>query len=163
MTKPDDRVPGGGMLHLVPLAGLLLMIVNDQWWRWAWPGALTGKLSDVGVMLFFPLFLQGIVEIFQSRPLRPSLQVLSGAAVLTAVGFALLQTWPPFAAAYAWGVGALQFPFLWAMGRVTEVRPAMVTMDPTDIITVPLVAVAVWAGRERCIDSPADLEPELPE
>ncbi|TNE90033.1 MAG: hypothetical protein EP330_09400 [Deltaproteobacteria bacterium] len=143
-------VPGGGLLHPVPLAGLALMVANDHWWRWSWPGVVTGKLSDVGVMLFFPLFLQGVVELFQSRPLQPSRRVLLGATAFTAVGFTLLQLWPAFANAYAWGVGALQFPLWWALDRWTEVRPVAVTMDPSDILTVPVAGLALWAGWSRC-------------
>jgi hypothetical protein len=144
-----DRFPAGGMLHPVPVAGLCLMILNDHWWRWVWPGLVTGKLSDIGVMLFFPLFLQGCVELVQRRPTVPSRRVLIGCTALTAGGFALLQTWPAFARAYAWGVGTLQFPLRWSLGSWNVVRPVQVTMDPTDLLTLPCLGLALWAGWSR--------------
>lgn len=144
-----ERVPGDGLLHPLPLAGLMLMLLNDHWWRWSWPGPLTGKLSDVGVLLFFPLFMQGCVELVQRRPLHPSRAVLLGCVVFTGAGFVLLQTWTPFARAYAWGVGALQFPLWWSVGRWGEVHPVRVTMDPTDLLTLPALALALRAGWSR--------------
>ncbi len=37
--------------------GLALLLLNDVWWKWAYPGWITGKLSDFVGLYIFPLYL----------------------------------------------------------------------------------------------------------
>ena len=54
-----------------PLAviAVLSLFLNDHVFKYAWPGVVTGKLSDVAGMIFFPLLLQTLAWAFvpQSR------------------------------------------------------------------------------------------------
>lgn len=40
------------------LLAVVVLVVNDQWGKSAWPGLLTGKLSDFAGLAAFPAFLQ---------------------------------------------------------------------------------------------------------
>lgn len=44
------------LLHPAFLVGLAVLILNDFWLKAAFPGWLTGKLSDFAGLLVFPLF-----------------------------------------------------------------------------------------------------------
>lgn len=37
--------------------GLALLLLNDLWWKWAYPSWITGKLSDFVGLFIFPLFV----------------------------------------------------------------------------------------------------------
>jgi hypothetical protein len=53
--------------------------------------------------------------------------------------------------AYAWALGAIQWPFrvLAAANLNLSVAPVAHTVDPTDVLMVPFLAVAVAIGRGR--------------
>jgi hypothetical protein len=132
-------VPGEGLLHPVALAAIAVLAVNDHWGKAAFPGWLTWKLSDFAGLLFFPLLLQGLVELVTRRPDR---RVLVASAIATALVFALVKT-TPFVEVYRWGLGLLQAPIRGAW------RPVVVVQDPTDLVALPMVAVGAWLGRKR--------------
>jgi hypothetical protein len=140
------------LLHPVSLAAIALLIVNDHVLKAAWPGVLTGKLSDLAGLAFFPLLLAAAAQ--QVRPalrLRPT---VAACALLTALVFAAIKVWPLAGDAYRVGLGALQWPFraLWAVldGRgVPGLMPVGLTPDVTDLIALPAVLVAVWLAA-RC-------------
>lgn len=153
MSRPAD-----GLLHPVPLAAIALLVLNDHVLKGsAAPGWLTGKLSDAAGMVFFPLFLQAGVEWLRARlgqPWGPHRRVLIGAAVATAGVFSATQVWGPAGWAYRWGLGAAQWPAR-AGAALLRGRPApgldpvALTPDPTDLLTVPFVVLAVAAGWRR--------------
>lgn len=106
-------------------------------------------------MVFFPLLLQALVELVDRRtPFRPDRRVLVACAALTGGVFAATNVWEPAADAYRFGLGVLQWPFR-ALGHglsggpLPPLLPVSLTRDPTDLIAVPFVAVAVWVGRRR--------------
>lgn len=153
MSRPAD-----GLAHPVPLLAVALLVFNDHVLKGGpAPGWLTGKLSDVAGMLFFPLFLQAAAEWVAARMGRrwgPSRRALVASAVATAVVFSLVQVWPPAADAYRWGLGLLQWPPRQALAALAGrgwvgVAPVAVTPDPSDLLTVPFVAVAVAVGWRR--------------
>lgn len=151
------RAAGDGLLHPVPLLAIGVLVVNDHVLKAAWGNDLTGKLSDVAGLLFFPLLLQGLIEVIGHRggELRPSRRLLVGCAVATAAVFSAIQVIEPAADAYRFGLGALQWPFralasLASGGGLPPVRPVSLTPDPTDLWTVPAVIGAVAAGWSRC-------------
>lgn len=152
------RSPGGGVVHPVPLVSIVLLVLNDHWWKWEFGTWWTGKLSDVVGLIFFPLLLQSFWELGRAalgKPFRPSRRVLIIAAVATAVVFGLIQVWTPAAEAYRHGLGVVSWP-LWASielissGSIPPVQPVSLTMDPTDLLTIPAVGVAVAVGWRRC-------------
>lgn len=141
------------LLHPVSLAAIALLVVNDHVLKAAWPGLVTGKLSDVAGLVFFPLLLAAVAQ--QVRPALPLRRTALMCALLTALVFAAIKLSPLAGDAYRAGLGALQWPLyaLWALahdrGLPALLRVAL-TPDPTDLLTLPAVLVAVWlAHRPR--------------
>jgi hypothetical protein len=50
------------LLHPVPLFALATLILNDHVLKQRYPGWVTGKLSDVAGMVFFPLLLLAFID-----------------------------------------------------------------------------------------------------
>ncbi len=55
--------PGEELLGWLPLAGLLLMALNDHWLRLSYPCWITGKLSDIAVVAYLPFLVTSVVRI----------------------------------------------------------------------------------------------------
>lgn len=150
-----------GLVHPVPVGAIALLIANDHVLKASFPGWWTGKLSDVAGMVFFPLMLQALWELLDRRePFRARRGVLIACAGATGLVFAATNTIPWAADAYRVGLGVLQWPFrLLASlasgeGAVTWV-PVRLTEDPSDLLAVPFVAVAVAVGWGRGAGPPA--------
>lgn len=154
---------GDGMLHPVPLSALALLVLNDHVLKaHAVAGTafavVTGKLSDVAGMVFFPLLLVALCEATLAllhRFHRPSRTALTVAVVAVGVVFALTKTWTPAAELYRIVWGALQWP-VFAVVSVTrgEEMPVLHrvrhVMDATDIVALPALVVAYVVGARRC-------------
>lgn len=138
------------LLHPITLGAIALLVLNDHLLKRVAPGVLTGKLSDVAGMIFFPLFLAALLELARVRHHR----LILGCAIATGVVFAATKTIPLAADAYRSGLGAIQWPFhaLFALvrgHRVPGLSPVAMTMDPTDLIALPALVLPVWLTRQR--------------
>lgn len=154
MSRP---VAAEGLLHPVVLASVGVLVVNDHWAKAHHPGVLTGKLSDFAGLVFFPILLQAAWELGNAllrRPWRPSSRVLKVAALGTAVTFAAVKLWGPAGQAYRFGLGVVRWPLdalaaelhgttLPALSRVS------LTQDPTDVVALVAIGLALYAGRAR--------------
>jgi hypothetical protein len=149
--------PGDGLLDPVALGAIALLVLNDQILKRVAPGLLTGKLSDVAGLVFFPLFLVALVEVAQSllgRWRGPSHRVLIVACVATGIVFMLVKTTPLGEQVYEQGLGLLQWPFA-ALDAVLAGRalPAAYavqsTQDISDLVALPALALAYLVGRRR--------------
>jgi hypothetical protein len=148
-------VPADALLHPVALAAIGVLLFNDHVLKDAAPGLVTGKLSDVAGLAFFPLVLLGAWEVARSAAGRwngPSVRSLALSVVVTAVAFGLVKTTALAAGAFATTLGAAQ----WAMGvalaagqESSELVPALVVRDPTDLVALPAVLIAAWIGASR--------------
>lgn len=138
-----------GLLHPGALASVALLIVNDHWLKAAFPGVITGMLSDFAGLAFFPLLLQALWTLPTGRT---SPRVLPVACVLTGLGFAAVKTAPLCNDAYEVGLGWLQFPFRALFGASAPVRTHLM-MDPTDLVALPAVGLAWWWGRTPARDA----------
>ena len=146
-------VVGDGLLHPLVLAALTLMVVNDHVLKSAFPGPITGKLSDVGGLLFFPLALQAAWEWLTSRTGMRSLgsqTVLVIAIMSTAAIFSAIKLFPVVSDAYAEAIALSQ----WLAGLLlgtAGARPAhvLVATDPTDLMALPVLALSYWIGSGR--------------
>lgn len=140
-----------GLTHPVTLVAMLILAINDHWGKVAWPGLITGKLSDFAGLAFFPLLLQALWELGGGGIRR---RVLGLCCVATAMVFVAVKLWPPAHAFYEHGMGLLQWPY-WAArawilgGPIPAWSPVALEADPTDLIAVPAVLVAWWVGRGR--------------
>ncbi len=158
-TDPEQPAPiaGGAFLNPICLGAVLLLLLNDHVLKGAFPGFVTGKLSDLAGLVFFPLLLQAIWELAQQalgRAWRPSRRVLAVAIALTAVCFSLVKLWPPASELYAWLWGVLQWPFVALVrlgsGReLPDLHRVSLVRDPTDLLALPALAICAWIGWRR--------------
>ena len=95
--RPTAR-PADGVLHPVALIALAVLVLNDQVLKAAWPGFVTGKLSDIAGLIVAPLALQAAWEVGDmgvGRWRGPSLTVLAVSIAVVGLGFAAVQIWEP--------------------------------------------------------------------
>jgi len=139
-----DRAPtnpppwGRDLVRPAPLAAVALLVLNDHVFKRmvSAPTSLTGKLSDLAGLFFFPVLLVALVEAVRAVARRPLAHpppsgagTATVAAVVTAVVFACFELMPSLAKA---------------------VRPWMVTTpDPTDLLALPMVALSWWWLRRQ--------------
>jgi hypothetical protein len=123
----------------LPLAALALTVINDLWLKHALHNGLSGKLSDVGVCLFMPLFLSELLGICFA--LRPRVRLWAGAAI-TAVLYTLQEVVPPFIR-FALAVLRIVGPWLGVH------RGFQLTSDWTDLFCLLLIPVATLYGARR--------------
>ncbi len=158
-ARPERRpsLPGDGLLHPVALAALAVLILNDHWWKRAHPSAITGKLSDVAGLIFFPILLEALAEIgwwcLRRRGALPR-HVLLSATLATAIVFTLAKTWPPMNGAVKYVDALLRWPPRAIVAALDHrpspplVRPSMV-LDATDLFALPALAMSFLVGRAR--------------
>jgi hypothetical protein len=138
-------LPVGEALHPVTLAAVLVLAAND----WALkprfgPSAVTGKLSDLAGLVFAPVVLSaaiGLVLHLAARlgaRLDPSLsrRRLMLCTLATGAVFAAVKLDPTCARLLA--------DLLSRFGR-----PAAIYLDPSDLLCLPALALAVWIGRDE--------------
>lgn len=142
MSEPLAYRPAIAQPLAMSAIGLLLL--NDHVLKGAWPGPITGKLSDVAGLVFFPLLLSYLLGIFTKWPARRATAV---GIVATGVAFSLIQVWGPAADLYRHGLGALQFPFRALIGGAATLTPVAHTADPADLLALPALLLAWWIGR----------------
>lgn len=54
------------LTHPIVITALVLTAVNDHYLKYAYPGLVTGKISDFSGLFYFPLFLHALYEVIQS-------------------------------------------------------------------------------------------------
>ena len=164
---PASAVPGGLLLHPVIVLALAGLILNDHVLKPAHPGWLTGKLSDVAGLIFFPVLVVAVAELAIPAARRHVTATLTFAVCLTGVTFVAMLLLPFAGDGYRWFFGVAQWPFraagaILAASPVPGVAPVRFAADPTDLITLPalLVPLALAFQRSRsdfpatCRDSP---------
>jgi hypothetical protein len=142
-------LPVGEALHPVTLAAVALLATNDWLWKPrvipdSGPSLVTGKLSDVAGLVLAPVVLSAAIGLCRHAAARlgaridPSLsrRRLLGCIAATGVGFAAVKLSPALAAHVA--------DWLSHLGR-----PARFYDDPTDLLALPALLVALWIGRDE--------------
>ena len=132
------------LLHPVAIAAVLVLVINDHVVKQAFPGFVTGKVSDIAGLVFFPLLLAELAALLIRRDAG---RLLPASAAMTTVGFALVKLTPAGAFANAWGLGAAQWIGGLALPGDVDLQPVVVVMDPTDLLALPAVLLAVAVGR----------------
>jgi hypothetical protein len=124
--------------HPVSVLGLALLLLNDHVFKHVWPGAITGKLSDIAGMLMFPPLLACIVALIFSRV--PAGALARATLACTAVTFAVIKATEP---------GATVASQAWSAVN----GPSMVLADRTDLLALPALVVS-WAVWRRSSHRP---------
>lgn len=156
MTRPAGRTPrayDGGLparefLHPLPLAALLLLVLNDHLLKpWlAFPRPLAGKLSDFAGLFYFPLLLTAswstlrwAVRRVLRQPVPPRYPLtragLLAALVATALPFCLLKLSTTAAA------------LLVAAVHLLTGRHLLPVADATDLWALLMLPLAYLHGR----------------
>jgi hypothetical protein len=115
-----------GLLHPVALLAIAVLVVNDHVLKAAWPGVITGKLSDFAGLVFFPLLV--------AAPWRRQ-RAVDLACALTGLGFALVKLWEPATSLCEHVLG------------IPYGEPVAIVRDATDLLALPMLAVARWCYR----------------
>jgi hypothetical protein len=146
-------LPIDEFLHPLPLTALVILGVNDHVLKGAGilHGDITGKLSDITGLFFFPLLLTATwrctVSLLRWRREPLTRAVLGTAIGVTAALFTALKTITPFVLWFERVTPALD-----PLGLVGHVD---VTMDLTDLWTLPVLWLTWRHGCRFVLASPA--------
>jgi hypothetical protein len=115
--------------HPISIAAIIVVLLNDHWWRHAAPSWFTGKIGDFAWLIFAPFLLAAILSW-----LFPRREKFVGYAAIIGVGliFALAKTVPAF---HALTIDVLEFLTGW---------PNVLRMDHTDLLSLPALLIALW-------------------
>ncbi|WP_233261322.1 hypothetical protein [Vitiosangium sp. GDMCC 1.1324] len=128
----------------LPLAAVALMAVNDRWLKPTLHNALTGKLSDVAICFFLPLYLSALLALVTRWPRSTRLHVGAGVCALL---YTALKVSPLAVELFCAALRQVGTPL-----GLTSFRAVA---DPTDLLTLPLVWAAVLYGRQHTDSRPS--------
>jgi hypothetical protein len=129
--------------HPVTVLSLAVLLVNDHLLKSAYPGLVTGKLSDLAGLVVAPPLLALVMTLLVPR--LPARLAAVGSVGATAAGFVAVKGTSGGAAAASavWGVVN---------------GPSVVLADLTDLVALPALGLAWWAWtRARARPAPARL------
>jgi hypothetical protein len=134
MTGPERTRDGAPttlswLCHPATLLALVVLVVNDHVLKAAFPGLLTGKLSDVAGLVLAPPLVAVLLTLVVPR-LRPRAAALVG-LVAVGAGFAVVKS-----IGYAAELASLAWSAL--------AGPSLVRADRTDLLTLPALGLAWW-------------------
>jgi hypothetical protein len=155
--RSTPTIAGDVLLHPVVLASIAILIANDHVLKGAAPGWLTGKLSDVAGLVFFPLLLIAAWELLRwalRRRVDPSARSVIAAVVVTGLAFASVKTTEPGASVFAWGLGTVQWLVASTWSAVVAepapaIEPVNIVRDPTDLVALLALGCAAAIGLAR--------------
>jgi hypothetical protein len=136
-------LPGAKLLGIWPACAAGAILFNISYLRRYHPGAISGKLSDLGINFLLPVILlasaEWVVAIAQAIRRRPfhSIAVagVTLACMISGSYFTLLKTLPAFTPVHFAILRILALPF--------QVSTAFRnTVDPTDLLTLVSTLVA---------------------
>lgn len=116
------------LAHPGSVLALVVLVLNDHVLKQAWPGWVTGKLSDVAGLVVAPLLLSAALAALR---VRRSLPV---AVAMTGAGFVVVK---------ASAEGAALVSALWSVGFPTVMRA-----DATDLLALPALGIAWWVDAD---------------
>jgi len=131
------------LAHPVTLLSAVVLVVNDHLLKAAYPGLVTGKLSDLAGLVVAPPLLA--VSATLLLPRLPGRAAAIASVAATGLGFAVVKSTESGAAAAsaAWSVVN---------------GPSVILADLTDLVTLPGLALAWWVWtRARARPAPARL------
>ena len=117
--------------HPVSILAMLILLLNDHWWRQVAPSWFTGKIGDVAWLIFAPFLLATLLAWLLSHRAE---WIGPGSIIFTGLVFALVKSVP---AVHAGFVDLFRGLLGWA--------PAT-RLDSTDLLALPalLIAWCIW-------------------
>jgi hypothetical protein len=145
------------VLHPVPLIALAAMVANDHWLKANHPGLVSGKLSDVAVLVLLPFLFVAFADLPRLRWSRlpaPGRLAVLGSVVLAIAAFVVIEVVPAGGELYRWTLGVLQWPVRAGLATIDgDVVPGIaqvrLTSDLTDLLTLPAALVIFLVLRPR--------------
>ncbi|MEU5668879.1 hypothetical protein ABZ749_00645 [Micromonospora sp. NPDC047753] len=135
MTGPETPRDGAPttlswLCHPATLVALVLLLVNDHVLKVAFPGPVTGKLSDVAGLVLAPPLVAVLLTLLVPR--LPSRAAALAGLVAVGAGFAVVKSsgYAAELASSAWTVLA---------------GPSLVRADRTDLLTLPALCLSWWS------------------
>jgi hypothetical protein len=138
---PADRLATRGapeFFGVLPVAAVALFALNNFVLKRAWPGLVTGKLSDLLVCFFLPLFVSALLQRLSPRP-GVAARVAAG-IVVTAAIFIAVKTSPVASHLLDRDIALLLQPL--------GLHTAPNCVDVTDLCALPMLALA-WLHARR--------------
>lgn len=126
----------------LPILAVAALAFNDHVLKRRAPGWLSGKLSDLALCFFLPLFVSALIGL--AWPRAPRARLVAG-ALITALAFTLLELSDTAGAWFCAGLDRLA-PFLPAGARCA------LTRDLTDLACLLVVPLAYAYGARRAAD-----------
>lgn len=137
-------LPGDLLLRPVPLAAAAVLALNDHVLKTTLGDTVTGKLSDAAGLVFVPLLGLAIVELVRAGrhvPWQFTCRDLAAAVILVGSALVAAKLATPIAHGFGEVGGVVRYPF---SGRL---RPVQIVHDPTDLWTLPAMAITWVEGR----------------
>ncbi|MGV9268322.1 hypothetical protein ACWDRR_27065 [Kitasatospora sp. NPDC003701] len=114
--------------HPGTLGAVAVLLFNDHVGKRLWPGAVTGKVSDLAWMLVSPVVLALVLTpLLRLRGDRPAIVGLAGTAVM----FAVAKSGPS---------GGELASKIWSLTGV----PSRIQGDRSDLVALPALGIAWW-------------------
>ncbi|MFT3776498.1 MAG: hypothetical protein QM820_64985 [Minicystis sp.] len=178
----------GDLRRPLPLAAVAVLAVNDHVLKGAGilPGWLTGKLSDVAGLFFFPILLvalaRGAHRLLRGRDVADRRSLAAAAVIATGAVFTLLKLHAPFNAwvTSVWGVNVMDPTDLWALpvlplaaafmlhgapastaSQASAASPARPFLDYAAIVAAGIASVATSKAREPAVPPPPPPPPAI--
>lgn len=115
--------------HPLTAGATAVLLLNDHVLKQAWPGLVTGKLSDVAGLVVAPPVLGLLFGLLLANRIGAV-----AAVVVAGVGFALVKLT---------SVGAEVASAAWSVVN----GPSVVLADPSDLVALPALGFAWWTWR----------------
>jgi hypothetical protein len=148
-----SRAPGELIAAPTPIGALILLAVNDHLLKAAWPGPLTGKVSDVAGLILLPFYLAALAEVgagVAGRGWRTSDRSFATIAATVGLGFACVKLLEPANLLYerflGLGLWVIHVPIDIAVGSsLGSPQSVVLVADPSDLLTLPALGFALWS------------------
>lgn len=154
MDPADRDGPHAPLLHPLFLGALAVLLVNDHILKAAWPGLITGKLSDVaGLIVVPPVLAVAARRVLRHRIAGDGPWLAGPAALFVALAFSAVKLHPGPNEAYGVVMGLALWPgtALAELARdvpVSAPTVARTALDAGDLVALPAVVLGWWiAGR----------------
>ena len=141
------------------LAGVFVLAVNDRILKAAFPGLITGKLSDAAGLLFLPLLIGALCSLLEpttsTASSRTRIHVLAAITAVVGMVFVFMKTTAAGADFYRYANSMIEWPFLAIKSIISGKSPwwwpeTTIVRDSTDLLVLPVLVLS-WAAGVRIL------------